>query len=116
MQRMNQAGVPVKHIILHSTHLKRDVIVDFYFPLEREPGSTSLLIINDGQDLPKFNFDEMLAELYEANAIRSLFCVGIHCSEDRKMEYGTASIKDYKGRGAKAGLHKRFVLEELIPY
>ena len=28
---------------------------------------------------------------------------GIHCSAERKMEYGTASLKDYKGRGAKAG-------------
>ncbi len=116
MQRSNQSGVPVKNIILHSAHLKRDVIVDLYFPPRLEPGLTSLLIINDGQDLSKFNFDLMLADLYDANAIKSLFCIGIHCSEDRKMEYGTASIKDYKGRGAKAQLHKRFVFEELLPY
>jgi predicted alpha/beta superfamily hydrolase len=32
------------------------------------------------------------------------------------MEYGTASILDYKGRGAKAKAHQDFVLQELLPY
>src|SRR5204863_2143895 len=40
----------------------------------------------------------------------------IHCSADRKMEYGTANLLDYKGRGAKAGLHQQFVFNELIPF
>lgn len=117
MQRLKPAGVPVKNITLNSTYLKRDVLIDLYFP-PVGPGqdSTSLLIINDGQDLPKFQFDEMLAELYEANEIAPLFCVGIHCSAERKMEYGTVSLKDYKGRGAKAQMHQQFVFEELMPY
>jgi enterochelin esterase-like enzyme len=117
MQRSKQAGVPVKSITLKSAYLNRDVIVDLYFPaIGSDPASTSLLIINDGQDLPKFHFDAMLAELYEANEIEPVFCVGIHCSAERRMEYGTASQTDYKGRGAKARLHQRFVFEELIPY
>ena len=58
----------------------------------------------------------MLAELYETNEIHPVFCVGIHCSAERKMEYGTASLKDYKGRGAKARLYQQFIFEELIPY
>ena len=117
MQRFKKAGVPVKNITLNSSYLKRDVVVDLYFPpLGSDPDSTSLLLINDGQDLPKFQFDEMLSDLYEANEIEPLFCVGIHCSADRKMEYGTASIKDYKGRGAKAQLHQQFVFDELMPY
>ena len=117
MQRSKQAGVPVKNIILTSTFLNRDVLVDLYFPSVRSDSDfTNLLIINDGQDLPKFHFGAMLAELYEASEIRPIFCVGIHCSTERRMEYGTASLTDHKGRGAKARLHQRFVFEELIPY
>jgi len=117
MQRSKQVGVPVKNITLNSTYLERDVLVDLYFPpLGSKPDSTSLLLINDGQDLPKFHFDEMLAELYETNEIEPLFCVGIHCSAERKMEYGTASLKDYKGRGTRAKLHQQFVFEELMPF
>jgi iron(III)-enterobactin esterase len=117
MQRSKPAGVPVKNITLNSTYLKRDVLVDLYFPpIHSDGGVTSLLLINDGQDLPKFHFDEMLAELYQTNEIHPVFCVGIHCSPERKMEYGTASLKDYKGRGAKARLYQQFVFEELIPY
>jgi len=117
MQRSKQAGVPVKNVILNSTHLGREVLVDLYFPpINTDPKSTSLLIINDGQDLPKFHFDQMLSELYRANEIKPVFCAGIHCSAERKMEYGTASLKDYKGRGAKARLHQQFVFKELIPY
>jgi enterochelin esterase-like enzyme len=117
MQRLKPASVPVQNIILNSTHLDRDVLVDLYFPpFGSDTSSASLIIINDGQDLPKFHFDKMLAELYEKKEIQPVFCVGIHCSANRKMEYGTASLLDYKGRGAKAGLHQQFVFDELIPY
>ena len=117
MQRLKQVSVPVQNVILHSTHLDRDVLIDFYMPpLRSDSEQISLLIINDGQDLPKFHFDQMLAELYEQKEIESIICVGIHCSADRKMEYGTASLLDHKGRGAKARSHQQFVLNELIPY
>jgi hypothetical protein len=62
MQRLKQVSVPVQNVILSSTHLDRDVRIDIYFPpvsSDNEP--VSLLIINDGQDLPKFHFDQMLA-------------------------------------------------------
>ena len=117
MQRLKQVSVPVLNVILHSTYLDRDVLVDIYLPpviSDNEPAS--LLIINDGQDLPKFHFDQMVGELYEQKEIEPIFCVGIHCSADRKMEYGTAGLLDYKGRGAKARLHQQFVLNELLPY
>ncbi|HET9432606.1 MAG TPA: esterase, partial [Chitinophagaceae bacterium] len=117
MQRSKQTGVPVKNITLKSGYLNRNVLVDLYFPpIGSDPCLTSLLLINDGQDLPKFHFDEMLADLYEGNEITPIFCVGIHCSAERKMEYGAASLLDYKGRGAKARLYQRFVFEELLPY
>jgi len=76
----------------------------------------SLLIINDGQDLTKFHFDQVLGELYEQKEIEPILCVGVHCSAERKMEYGTASLLDYKGRGAKARSYQQFILNELIPY
>ena len=116
MQHLKQAGVPVKNIILYSAYLKRDVLVDIYFPpFVSGSRAISLLIINDGQDLPKFHFDRMLADLYATDEIKPVLCAGIHCGSERKMEYGTASVKDYKGRGAKALMHKLFVFEELIP-
>lgn len=61
-------------------------------------------------------FEDILDKLYQEKTIEQLFCVGIHCAKDRKNEYGTAKILDYKGRGAKAALFNRFVLEELIPF
>jgi len=117
MQLLKQANVPVKHISLKSTYLNRDVLVDIYVPLaDQETRSTSLLLINDGQDLPKFQFDNMLADLYEGKEISPVLCVGIHCGHERRMEYGTASILDYKSRGAKAKAHQDFVFKELMPY
>ena len=117
MQRLKQVSVPVQNIVRHSTYLDRDVLIDIYLPLvSSDDKHVSLLIINDGQDLPKFYFDQMLAELYEQKEIEPVLCVGIHCSAERRMEYGTANELDYKGRGAKARLHQQFVLNELIPY
>ena len=117
MQRLKQVSVPVQNIVRHSTYLERDVLIDIYLPqVSSDSKHVSLLIINDGQDLPKFHFDQMLAELYEQKEIEPVLCVGIHCSADRKMEYGTANMLDYKGRGAKARLHQQFVLNELLPY
>ncbi len=75
-----------------------------------------LLLINDGQDLPKMPFDEILDGLITDKAIEPLVCIGIYCGPDRKMEYGTAEEADCKGRGVKAGLYTQFVLEELLPF
>jgi len=117
MQRLKQVSVLVQNIVRHSTYLKRDVLIDIYLPtVNPDNKHVSLLIINDGQDLPKFHFDQMLGELYEQKEIEPILCVGIHCSVERKMEYGTADELDYKGRGAKARFHQQFVLNELIPY
>lgn len=111
------ANILVEKYIIPSIYLNRDVHVDFYIP----PGtvdrtSLSLLLINDGQDLVTMNFDEILDELYDSNEITNLLCVGIHCSKDRKNEYGTAKYLDYKGRGARAALYTRFIFEELLPF
>ncbi len=117
MSTIKTAKISVINYSIASQFLDRDVKVDLYFPPPTVDASNlSLLLINDGQDLVTMQFEEILDDLYESKAINDLFCVGIHCSKDRKNEYGTAKYLDYKGRGAKAALYNRFVLEELMPF
>ncbi len=61
-------------------------------------------------------FENILDPLLAQELISPLFCVGLHCSEDRKNEYGTALILDYKGRGTKALSYTNFVIQELLPF
>ncbi len=100
---------------LSSRFLDRNVTVDFYLPppIPAQPG---LLLINDGQDLKQLGLESILNDLYRKGSIHPLLCVGIHAGAERKMEYGTTGITDYKGRGARAGNYSRFILEELIPF
>ena len=103
--------------ILTSDALGREVTVDMYLPPAMDkPGLVSLLLINDGQDLKTMSFNNLLDEMAEAGKLRPLCCIGIHAGADRKMEYGTAGIPAYMGRGAKAGDYSRFVLRELLPF
>lgn len=110
-------SVAVQNHVCSSTILNRDVKVDFYLPANYTTAENlSLLLINDGQDLVTMQFENILGNLFDNNLISPLLCVGIHCSADRKNEYGTAKILDYKGRGAKAALYTRFIYEELLPF
>lgn len=103
--------------LIQSVYLKREVIVDCYMPRSVEdPMKISLLLVNDGQDLVTMNFKSILESLEKNNELEPLLVVAMHCSDDRKNEYGTARILDYKGRGAKSGMHTQFVLEELMPF
>lgn len=103
--------------LFQSEYLEREVTIDVYLPLQYQPHEQlSLLLINDGQDLPKMPFDEILDGLTAAGKIAPMICVAIHCGPDRKMEYGTAYAADYKGRGAKAGLYTKFIFDELLPF
>jgi len=100
-----------------SIFLKRTVLVDFYLPLSvKNPAEMSLLLINDGQDLVTMQFENILDELYRQNKITALLCIGIHCGPDRKNEYATAKIADYKGWGTTAAAYSQFIFEELLPY
>jgi len=102
---------------LYSVHLDRDVILDIYLPAPvSDPAAISLLLINDGQDLPKMPFATILEGLYQKKIIAPLLCVGIHCGPERKMEYGIASQPDYLGRGARAADYSSFIFEELLPF
>lgn len=103
-------------LIVYSEFLQREVTIDTYLPVNIEhPEQMSLLLINDGQDLPKMPFDEILSGLLAENKIEPVLCVGIYCSADRKMEYGVAGEPDYKGRGAKAAAYTKFIFDELLP-
>lgn len=102
---------------LDSPLLNRAVKVDFYKPKNVASSNyLSLLLINDGQDMELAGFANTLNTFIETDAIAPLFAVGIHCSDDRKNEYGTALITDYKGRGTKAKAYQNFVLQELLPF
>lgn len=117
MVRPSAVHVTVEQHVVHSSFLNRTVKVDCYFPRNVEQlADMSLLLINDGQDLVTMHFEQILDRLYDQQQINPLFCVGMHCAADRKNEYGTARILDYKGRGARAELYTRFVLYELIPF
>ena len=117
MQTENTPGIFTETHTIASVFLKRDVIIDFYYPPEKKDSDeVSLLLINDGQDLLKMNFEKMLEELYNNGSITPLLCVGIHCSADRKNEYATANILDYKGRGTKAAAYTDFIFRELLPF
>jgi len=110
-------GTTIQSYILNSSFLNRKVTVDCYLPADiHSITNIDLLLINDGQDLISMNFINILDKLFIENAIVPLFCVGIHCAPDRKNEYGTAMVLDYKGRGANAALFSQFVMEELLPF
>lgn len=109
-------NILIERITIDSTFLEREVIIDAYLPNNvAEPANMSLLMINDGQDLPKMPFEEILNDLLQDNKIEPVLCIGIHCGENRKMEYGTASHPDYKGWGAKASAYTSFIFNELLP-
>ena len=117
MVTQNIEAIVTHEYIIDSVFLKREVIIDCYYAEDYFNHSLiSLLLINDGQDLRTMKFENILADIYLSGNIEPVFCVGIHCSSDRKNEYGTAKILDYKGRGAKAELYTQFVLDELIPF
>ena len=113
----NVEAIITDKFIIQSIFLQREVLVDCYYSEDYFNRSLiSLLLINDGQDLRTMQFEKILEKVYNEGLIEPVFCVGIHCSTDRKNEYGTAKILDYKGRGAKAELYTQFVMEELIPF
>lgn len=103
--------------LLYSHFLGREVTIDGYLPVNiTNPHELPLLLVNDGQDLPRFQFADMLDEMISYKVIEPIVVIGIHCGADRKNEYGTAFISDYLGRGAKAEQYTMFIFEELLPY
>ena len=117
MQSANVSGIQVEADTIKSQFLKREVKVDFYLPQNvSDPSQMSLLLINDGQDMEKMGFESILEKLYSHQTIEPILCVAMHCSPNRKMEYGIAGHPDYLGRGANADLYTSFIFEELLPF
>ena len=112
----NPTQVVQERVQLQSELLGRKVKTDFYLPTNiSDPSNMSLLLINDGQDMEKLQLSSILDALYADKSIDPLLCVGIQAG-DRKMEYGTAKVLDYKGRGARSQAYQDFIFEELIPF
>lgn len=117
MQTELSTGVMVETVELPSEALQRTITINFYSPAHiPADNQLSLLLLNDGQDIEAMGFDKMLAYLLETEAIKPILCVGIHCGEERMLEYGMISSADFRGRGAKAALYRQFILEELLPF
>ena len=117
MQPSNVRSILVENKTLSSTHLDREVQVDFFLPHPLGPeDSCSLLLINDGQNMKELGLESILEELYNENQIENVLCAAIYAGPDRKMEYGTAGVPDYKGRGAKAAAYSNFIFDELLPF
>lgn len=107
---MNQ--IEIQRLVLSSHFLNREVIVDIYFPsFHTSPESIDLLLVNDGQDLERMNFKELCIC---NNILLPLVVVGIHASEERKMEYGVSGYPDYMGRGSRASNYAEFIIKELM--
>jgi enterochelin esterase-like enzyme len=110
----------VRHIRhMHSPTLDREVNIDIYLPHNydrRSPQLWPLLILNDGQDLPRMNFAGILEHAYYTHNMPGIIAVGVYCSHDRIREYGTARQPDYKGRGDLANRYRSFILDELLPW
>jgi enterochelin esterase-like enzyme len=116
MQEDSLASVILEKRSIQSVFLSRKVRLDIYLPNNNANRSGwSLLLLNDGQDLPKMNFGPLLDQLMFSHQVSPLCCVGIY-ADDRMMEYGTSGVPDFNGRGVKAALYQRFLVEELLPY
>lgn len=114
------ASSKLKNIIseqkkLYSKNLNREVVVDFYYQPTAASCEISLLLINDGQDLPKMNFGKMLNKLTSSAKLDAMMVAGIHAG-DRFSEYGTAGMPDFKNRGERADLYQQFLLQELLVF
>lgn len=110
-----QCTVESHHV--ESAFLDRSVKVDVYVPGKFQPAAEcAVLFVNDGQDLPKMPFTNIFNTLLEKEALKPLLIVAMHCSPERKLEYGTADVLDFLSRGSRAKYHRKFLLRELIPY
>lgn len=107
----------IESFSIESVPLERNVKFDFYIPAQTtDLSACTLLIANDGQDLVAMNFSSILSPLQERGRLKPLICVGVHCGDDRRNEYGMIASADYKGRGSKGALYEQFILRELFPF
>lgn len=114
----HETAPSVYHTLLSSATLGRDVVYEVYLPAgynAKTKAPYPLVLFNDGQDLLRMHFAKILEKLAAEKHFPPIVAVGIHASERRIREYGTAHQPDYKGRGDLAAQYTRFILEELLP-
>jgi len=102
-----------------SAALGRGVDIDIYLPPDYDRTKYRrypLVLFNDGQDLPRADFNTVLKALDRGRLAPYFIAVGVYCSADRIREYGTAHRPDYKGRGDRAGAYRDFIIRELLPH
>lgn len=106
---------------IYAQHLHRNVRLTIILPPEYHNSffifsHYRVIYFNDGQDFHALHMNEIVSRLYKEDKLKKIIIVGIHANADRLQEYGTACQADYKNRGAKAGTHSKFVVEELVPH
>lgn len=117
--RLPTSGVPVEVIRpFTSTRLNNTRTIAVYLPVDYDSTEARypVLYANDGQDMMAVHLKKTLEALYQQGAIEKIIVVAVYATGERLQEYGVANLPDYKGRGSRAGLYTRFVLEELMPY
>ncbi len=111
------AAIDIVPLEIESVFLERKVKVDAYLPgFLNAQCIPSLLLINDGQDMPTMGWSAIFGDFFKRNGAVPLIAAAIHAGTERKMEYGTSGVPDYLGRGAKADVYTNFVFQELLPF
>ena len=103
---------------IFSQYLDRWVKFRFLAPADYWKASTTfpVLLMNDGQDFGPMRLEETLSKTFVDKKMRPFLYFGIECNENRIHEYGIASSADFKGRGGRADVYSRFILEEFLPF
>lgn len=121
--RRNAAGAspmaPVRRVrSFRSAALGRTVRTELLLPPAAlgSPVGAPVLYLNDGQDVDAVALPATLERLWSAGLLPPITVVAIHANADRLQEYGVGFAADFRGRGARAGQHARFVVEELRPW
>lgn len=101
-----------------SKHLGRKVTFRWVLPPGYNEASHrySVLLMNDAQDYTSLQLENSLTKAFATHELNPFVYVGLEANEKRMREYGTASSKDYKDRGAMAGAYSKFIIEEFIPF
>ncbi len=101
-----------------SKHLNRNVKFRWVAPGNYKNSNKpfKVLLMNDGQDFISLNLEQSLTSAFRRKDIQPFIYVGLECDKNRMFEYGIASSADYKGRGNKAEVYSKFVIEEFIPF
>src|SRR5687767_7879978 len=110
-----EVSINESELTLTSGILNREVTCLLYLPdMNDVVEPLHLLLVNDGQDLPTMNYNQILHTLYQKRLIKPVLTVGIKAGE-RLHEYGISGQPDFKDRGDQAELYRRFISEELLP-